>query len=195
MIPRNFFHIDYAPIFVPAILSLIGTLFFLGAERAELIVLLSDRWSLHYLLATPFMHAGFLHCLLNMMALHYLGGGMLLPLLGRRRFTVLLVLGALFGHVLNNLMSPVPAIGFSAAIMAVVACGLYPYSRAGMKLLLIHDLFRLPPFQYRYIVAFIVLLDIVGIIFGWHFFAHWAHLGGFATGLAGGYLVFRRRPF
>lgn len=192
---HRFFHPDYAPIYVPALLSLAGTLFYLQADRLQLIALLSDRWSLHYLLAAPFVHSGLAHLVLNTAALHYIGGNMLLPLVGRRLLVALLVAGIFAGNLLNNLLSPAPAIGISSGLMAIIACALYPYGRMPMKLLFIHDFLRLPPFQYRYIVAFIFAMDILGIVLGWHFFAHWAHLGGFASGLAIGYLRFRRRIF
>ena len=195
MLPTRFFHPDYAPIYVPILLSLAGAIFFMQSDSLTLLTLLSNRWSLHYFLATPFIHGGAGHFLLNTLALHYIGGMMLLPLLGKKQFSLLLLVAAVTANLVNNLLSEAPAIGFSGAIMGVVACALYPYARAPMRLLFIHDILRLPPFQFRYIVAFIVALDILGIIFNWHFFAHWAHLGGFAAGLIFGALRFKLRLF
>lgn len=187
----RFFHANYSPIYVPAVLSFAGTLFYLYADRLQLIALLADRWSLHYLIATPFIHAGAAHFIFNVMALHYVGGQMLLPLMGRRHFIALLAIGAIVGNLLNNILSPTPAIGISSAIMALLACALYPYGKVPMKFLFIHDILRLPPFQFRHIAAFIVALDICGIIFNWHFFAHFAHLGGFVSGAVFGYFRFK----
>lgn len=192
---QRFFHPDYAPVYVPALLSLAGTLFYLYGARDALLEILSQRWSVHYLLATPFIHAGWGHFLLNMMVLHYIGGTMLLPLVGKYRFVILLASGAIAGNVVNNLFAPVPAIGLSSALTALLGCAIYPYGKAPMKLLLIHDILRLPPFPFRYIVAFVALVDVCGIVFGWGFFAHWAHLGGLASGLIAGYVRFRRAPF
>lgn len=186
-LPR-FFHPHNAPIYIPAILSLAGTLFYMVAERD--VINFTDRWSPHYLLATPFIHGGPAHFLLNIMALHFIGGQMLLPRIGARHFVFLLAAGAMAGSIANNLMGASPAIGFSTAVMAVIAATLYPYGKAGMKLLFIHDLLGLPPLQFRHIAAFIVMLDIAGILLGWQFFAHWAHLGGFAAGIVYGYFRF-----
>ena len=192
---HRFFHPGYAPVYVPAVLSLAGALFYTYGDRLTLLEILSDRWSPHYLFASPFIHGGLLHCLFNVMVLHYIGGGMLLPLVGKRFFIALLVMGVVGGTLANNLLSNTPAIGISSGLMALLGCAVFPYGRAPMKLLLIHDILRLPPFQFRYLIAFVVLLDILGILFGWHFFAHWAHLGGFAVGIAAGYRRFGNRLF
>lgn len=179
--------------YVPALLSLAGAIFYLHGDRLLLLAILGDRWSLHYWLAAPFIHISLLHCLLNIMVLHYIGGNMLLPLLGKRHFIALFALCIVAGTLANNLFAASPAIGISSGLTGLLGCALYPYGRAGMKLLLIHDILRLPPFQFRHIVAFLVALDIIGILLGWNFFAHWAHLGGFAAGVLIGYLRFRRR--
>ena len=76
----------------------------------------------------------------------------------------------------------------------MLSCALYPYGRAPMKFLFIHDVLRLPPFPLYGVAAFIVMLDIAGVLLGWGYFAHWAHLGGFAAGGVVGWLIFRRRP-
>lgn len=186
----NFLSPNYAPVYVPLALSLAGLLFYMLGEPRQLHFLLQERWSLRYFITAPFIHAGGAHFLFNAMALHYLGGLLLLPLLGKKHFIALLVCAALCGSLINNLFSNAPAIGLSGAIMGILSCGLYAYGKAPMRLLFIHDVLRLPPFQYRYIAAFVVLLDIAGIIFGWGFFAHWGHLGGFAAGLLFGYLRF-----
>lgn len=170
-------------------------MFYRLADNEQILHIFHDRWTLRYFLASPFVHAGAAHLLLNVMALHYIGGMMLLPLIGARRFILLFVGAALVATAVNNLMTPAPAIGISAAVMALLSCSLYRYADAPMKLLLLHDLLRLPPFRLRHLAAFIVALDVLGVVFGWHFFAHWAHLTGFAVGLAAGQFFFRaRRP-
>ena len=52
------------------------------------------------------------------------------------------------GTLLNNFLSDAPAIGISAAVLGMLSCALYPYGRAPMKFLFIHDVLRLPPFPY-----------------------------------------------
>ena len=177
--------------YLAAILSALGTLVYLSSDARLLHWIIADRWTIRYFLIAPFIHAGLAHFLLNIMALHFLGRLILLPTIGAKHFTLLLILAATNGLLLNNLFSESPAIGISAAVMGVLACSLPRYGNLPMKLLFIHDLLRLPPFRLRNIAIFVVLLDIAGIVFGWHFFAHWGHLGGFVTGLAYGYALYR----
>ena len=189
---KHFFRPNYAPVYVPIALSFIGTLLYLLTNKLPL--WLHDHWSLTYFLLAPFVHVGVMHFFLNALALHYIGGMLMLPTLGARRFLLVFTGGIVIATIANNLLAEIPAVGISAGIMALLACALYPYGRLPMKLLLIHDLLRLRPFPLHYIAAFIVCLDIAGIIFGWHFFAHWAHLAGFATGGGLGFYFFRRNP-
>lgn len=157
-------------------------------------ILGSSRWSPLYLLIAPFMHAGLAHFILNAMALYIIGGQMMLPVLRTRRFLLVFAAGALGGEVANNLLTQSPAVGISAAVLALLSCALFPFGRAPMKFLLLHDLLRLPPFPLWSMAALIVALDIAGLIFEWSFFAHWGHLAGFASGAVAGFFIFRRRP-
>lgn len=188
---HQFFHRSYAPIYVPTALSLIGTLVFNFADREFLYLIFQNSLSPTYILVSPFLHGGFAHFLFNAMALHFIGGQLLLPAIGARRFVILFVVAALASQLFNTWVSPNPAIGISGAIMAMLSCSLYPFGRLPMRLLFIHDILNLKPFPLRYIALFIVGLDICGIVFGWNFFAHWAHLAGFTVGMAAGYLIFR----
>lgn len=183
----------YAPIYAIAAASIAGTLFFAFAPSPVLAALFANSWSPLYLIAAPFIHAGVGHVLLNILGLHFIGGQMLLPQLGQRRFVVLFGLAALAGGVVNNLLGAAPAVGISATVLAMLSCSLYRWGRTPMKLLLIHDLLRLRPFPLWKVAAFVVALDVAGIIFGWRLFAHWAHLAGFATGGIFGWAVFIRR--
>lgn len=102
-------------------------------------------------------------------------------------------LGAIAGHLANNIFGGAPAIGISAAVLAMLGCALHPFGRLPVKLLLIHDILRLPPFRLSSVAGFIVALDVAGILFGWGFFAHWAHLAGFASGWLYGRFRFHYR--
>lgn len=143
--------------------------------------------------AAPFIHAGLPHFLLNVMGLHFIGGQMVLPLVGARRFTALFALAAACGIAANNIFGGgVPAVGISAAVLGMLSCSLYRFGRAPVKLLLINDLLRMRPFPLWKAAAFMAALDVAGIIFGWTLFAHWAHLAGFAAGGVWGWFAFRR---
>lgn len=183
-----------APVYIIAAMSICGALFFSYGSDSAVRFVMQDQWSIPYLVLSPFIHAGAAHALLNILGLHYIGGEMLLPILGARRFVALFALSALAGGVINNLLGSAPAVGISATVLAMLSCSLYRFGNIPMKLLLIHDMLRLNPFPLWKVAAFVVILDIAGILFGWGFFAHWAHLAGFATGAAFGYLIFRPPP-
>ena len=105
----------------------------------------------------------------------FLSAGLLLPLLSTGQWLWLFGGGALAGHLANNLFGNTPAVGISAAVLAMLGCAIFPFGKMPVKLLLIHDILRLPPFRLSSVAAFFVALDIIGIIFNWHFFAHKAH--------------------
>lgn len=44
----------------------------------------------------------------------------------------------------------------------------------------------LPAFSWSVILTFLISVELVGASRGWHRLDHWAHLGGYATGIAGG---------
>ncbi len=186
----RYFIPNHWPIYAIGGASVAFTLF--SRELAPFIFT-ENMWSPVYLLGSPFIHAGAGHLLFNVLALHYIGGMLLLPLLGTRRFLALFFLAAIVAGAANNIISGIPAVGISAAVLAMFSCALYRYAYTPMKLLFIHDLFRLRPFAMWKLGAFIVGLDVAGIVFGWGFFAHWAHLTGFAVGGVFGWFALARR--
>ena len=155
--------------------------------------ILAERWTPEYWVLAPFFHGALWHFLLNAMALNFLGEPMLRAL-GERRFVTLFAVGILAGNLANNLFAESPAVGISAGVLGILAAMTYPFGRAPMKFLVLHDLLRLPPFQLWKIAAGLVGLDVAGIVFQWGVFAHWGHLGGFLAGLVAGWVFFRRPP-
>ena len=193
---HRFLRPGYQPVYLIAAASVIGTLFFSTVQSQWLPELLSGRWTLQYFLLTPFMHGGFAHLLFNLMALHFIGGMMLLPAVGWRNFLLVFVIAIMVGNLANNFFAANPAIGISGGIMGMLSCVLYPLGRVPMKFLFIHDILRLPPFPLYGVAIFVVMLDIAGLLFSWQHFAHWGHLGGFAAGAVVGWFIFcypRRR--
>lgn len=189
---RQFFIPGFAPVYVIGGASFVGALLF-SHPPEWLFAMLQSRWSPQYFVLATFMHAGFLHAIINIAALFFIGGQLLLPVLTMRRWLVLFVGGALAGHLANNLFSDIPAVGISAAVLAMLGCAIFPFGQMPVRFLLLHDILRLPPFRLSSVAGFFVALDIVGVIFNWHFFAHTAHLAGFIFGATYGYLRFRRR--
>ena len=185
----------YYPITIPIALSIVATLLFSTASNQFLYTLFSNKWSVQYLVLSPLMHSNVLHLLMNSLALFFIGSEMLLPTIGKRSFIWLFIVAALASNIVNNLATTVPAIGMSGAIMGLVGGSLYRFGNYPIRLMLIHDVLPLPPFLFKNVVLTLIAIDIFGIVFHWQLFAHWAHLGGIATGLIWGYGVFKTNPF
>jgi membrane associated rhomboid family serine protease len=154
--------------------------------------------SLLALLGATFLHANALHLLTNAL---YLGvfGQRVEPLLGPRRFLALFALGAVGSAFALMVLSPADAavaIGSSGAVAAVI--GAYVAQRPyALVALLTPRAFRVP--EEIVPVALLLLWLASQLLSGLAAFASgtmsgtdgslWAHLGGFATGLAIGPLL------
>lgn len=184
----------YWPVYVIAAASVCGALLLSFAPLSGLRFVFAGLWTPQYILLSPFIHDGAAHLLLNIFGLHFIGGQMLLPFLGARRFLFLFAAAALAGTIGNNIFGEGPAVGISAAVLGMLSCALHRFARTPMRLLLIHDLLRLRPFPLWTVAAFVVFLDVAGIVLGWRIFAHWAHLSGFAAGGIAGYFLFNTPP-
>ncbi len=139
-----------------------------------------------------FLHAGWLHLILNMWTL-WLFGPTIEDRLGPGRYLVFyLVCGVLASvtHAAFNSTSTVPALGASGAIAGVLGCyvRLFPFARV---VVLIPILF-LPLFFEVYAFVFVGLWIAIQVLQGMaELFAPstgggvawWAHIGGFVAGL------------
>ena len=139
--------------------------------------------------SSMFLHGGWLHLLVNMWTL-WIFGDNVEDRLGRTRYVTLYLAGGIAAalmHIFTNANSPVPTIGASGAIAAVMGAYFRFYPHARVETLV-------PPF-------FFVVLPAVLFLGGWfllQFFngamslgargpgfsgvAWWAHVGGFAFG-------------
>jgi membrane associated rhomboid family serine protease len=141
-----------------------------------------------------FMHGGFLHIIGNMLFL-WIFGNNVEDSMGRGRFVAFYLLGglaALWGQVLFGPNSMVPTIGASGAIAAVLGGYLLLYPRARVLTLV-------------FIVFFVTVIELPAVFMLGLWFveqiyfgaanlssptgggggvAYWAHIGGFAFGLA-----------
>ena len=189
---------DHRLIFVVSVASFIGWLCYLGAgvDRSlggAVNWILSDRGAWQYFLFAPLLHGGFLHVLFNTMVWRFLGH-LLLRVIRPGHLAGVFALGWVSASAVNTLMTPHPAIGISGAVFAVVGLALFPFGQLPVRLLLIHDLFRLQPFRLRNVVLVLMSIDIAAIAFDFQFFAHWAHLGGLLCGVGCGIILYRRLP-
>ena len=183
------------PLWAIGAASFVGALTHSFGDPETLFWILGDRASLRYFLFAPFLHGGLLHFLLNFFALRFLGEA-LIRVVGNARFLALFVAGAVAANLANNGFGDAPAIGISGAIFAILGVSIYPFGQTPVKLLVISDILRLPPFRLQTLALVLAAIDIAGVIFDWGFFAHWGHLGGLAAGLFIGSFWFPgRRPY
>lgn len=146
------------------------------------------------LLTVALVHDGFFHVALNMLALWFIGRS-LEPMLGRARFLVLYVLGALGGSVAVTLLAPgVWTVGASGAIFALFGALLVIGRQIGADIRVIGILIAIN-FAWPFVLAainaissgdFLASLTAVGI--SWQ-----AHLGGLVTGALVGLIYARTR--
>ncbi len=174
----------------------------LGAQGAPFAQLDSPPWWAT-VLTSMFMHGGILHIAFNMLFL-WIFGNNVEDSMGRPRFLLFYLLAGIVAAYAQALLSSdatVPAIGASGAIAGVLGGYLLLYPRARVLTLI-------------FIIFFVTLIEIpaaimLGIWFVLQFVpaigqvgtdaisgggvAYWAHVGGFAFGLAAIKLFATRR--
>ena len=152
-------------------------------ERHFLHAPLSGR-SLPLLLST-FSHSGAAHGALNMYALWGFGG-MLLQVMPAEQFVAAYVSAG----VLTSLASlgvgvaracTVPSLGASGAVLALVAAGTAAFPEMQLSIIFL-PMFAFPAHQA---LLGLMALDSAGLLLGWKFFDHAAHLGGCLLGYGG----------
>ncbi len=140
------------------------------------------------LLSYQFMHAGWLHLLLNCWAI-YIFGREVEETLGRTMFLTLYfssgVIGGLFQALTGALVGGIfaaPTVGASAGAFGLLAAFATLYPERPLMLLL----FFIIPLSMRakFLLLFGALLSLFGMIFPIDNVANAAHLGGLLTGIA-----------
>lgn len=147
-----------------------------------------------------FVHGGWLHLGGNLLSL-WIFGDNVEDRMGHGRFLLFYLLAGLVGNLAQIAALPdsaIPLVGASGAIAGVMGAYLvlFPYSRILVLVFLFFfiDVVEIPA------VFFLVLWFLTQLLSGVGQLAHipganvgfWAHIGGFATGVAGVW-VFRRR--
>jgi membrane associated rhomboid family serine protease len=138
------------------------------------------------LLTYQFMHAGWMHLILNCWAIFVFGRELEL-LLGGRRYLALMFSSGIVGGVFQVLIATVwprfdgPVVGASACAFGLVAAFAMLFPERELTLLL----FFVIPVRLRAKTLLILsaALALVGIIHPWDNVANAAHLGGMAMGL------------
>jgi len=132
---------------------------------------------------STFSHYSGFHLLANMYVLHSFSTGAVHSLGQEQFLAIYLGSGVIssFTSYLYKILTKQPglSLGASGSIMAVLAyvCMQYPDTKLGIILLPFFT------FSAGTAIKFIVGLDTAGVLLGWRFFDHAAHLGGAATGI------------
>jgi len=151
-------------------------------------------------LTSMFLHANAMHLGGNMLYL-WIFGNNIEDVMGHGRFIVFYVLcgvAAMFAHAVTAPESTVPMIGASGAISGVLGAYLLLFPRARVQVLILLGVFtRIVPVPALYVLGFWIVMQVINGAFSWGGLgggvAWFAHIGGFAVGLAL-IKVFQRRP-
>ena len=160
----------------------------------------------HPLLSTAFtsmfLHAGFWHLFGNMWFL-WMFGNQVEKILGRWVFCLAYLACGLGGdllHYLFNSTSAIPSVGASGAISGIAGCFFVLFPKANFDLVFYFRFWTLKTIHtYTGIavgawIAEQALLGVLSLKFQAFSIAFWAHVGGFAVGLAAGGTVLLLMP-
>jgi len=149
------------------------------------------------LFSSIFLHGGIMHLGGNMLFLWIFGDNIELKF-GRLKFLgIYIIWGIVAGlaHVAGDPNSPIPAVGASGAISGVLGAYLVMFSRAKITTFIMMGFFmRMSHIPAKWFLPFWLIFQnilpflIGGFGFGAGGVAYLAHIGGFAIGLATGFL-------
>jgi len=130
-----------------------------------------------------FMHASIVHLVFNCLGLYFIGRGVE-AMLSKKAFLALYFSGGVFGGLLQALsgLIPVfgaaPTVGASAALMALLGafCMQFYHQR-------FHMMFPPVTLRGKHLLIVVAIFDGLGVLTGGGGVAHFAHLGGLATGV------------
>lgn len=144
-------------------------------------------------LTCMFLHAGWLHLLMNMWLI-WIFADNIEDVMGRVRFTVFYLLCGLAAtatHMLYNPVSQIPTVGASGAIAGVLGAYffLFPYARViiWIPILFLPIFIQVPAIAFLGVwVIFQLYEATTAIVIGKEYMdvAWWGHLGGFIAGAA-----------
>jgi membrane associated rhomboid family serine protease len=179
-----------------------------GAQPAEAAALQTflqsscpDKSWLASIFVSMFLHGGWLHLAGNMLFL-WIFGNNVEDRLGRVMFVLFYVLGGLAATGLQLAFDPssaVPSVGASGAIAAILGAYLVMFPNARIHTLVIFFFITFLELPASFVLVGWFVLQLfsgvgeMGPELGGGGVAYWAHVGGFAFGLAVTWLFFRSR--
>ena len=151
------------------------------------------------LVTSMFLHSEWVHLLSNLVAL-WIFGDNVEDRFGHLGFLTFYLLGGAIGGLLQVWWDPTsetPLVGASGAIAAVMGAYLVMFPRSRVLVLVIFffflDIIEVPALMLLGLWFGVQLISGAGLVAGMgSLVAYWAHIGGFAAGLAGVWL-FRKR--
>ena len=151
------------------------------------------------LLTNMFLHGGWMHLIGNMLFLWVFADN-IEAVIGKTRFILFYIGGGLAAsaaHIFFNLDSPIPAVGASGAISAVLGAYLvmFPASKIKVWVLYLFRSFYMPALYFlgiwgvqQFINGFLSIVPSSAYTSG---VSWWAHIGGFVFGIVVGFLIRR----
>lgn len=158
-------------------------------------ILEGDNWK--SIITSMFLHGGWMHLAGNMMFLWVFADN-IEAVIGNFHFLGFYFLGGIAAslvHIFFNMSSPVPAVGASGAIAAVLGAYLVMFPKSHIKTLVFFYFISIPALVFLGIWIIQQLINGIGSlgVASAHTggVAWWAHIGGFAFGVIAGYFVRR----
>lgn len=182
-------------LFVRLIVPLCGFVFLLqmvGTRQLETAFWLSRSTlragELWRLLSYTLLHGGIWHLFFNLLVL-WMFVPPLVSRIGEGRLVLILALASISGGLAHTVFSPLPVIGISAAIYALLALTAWFWPR---QTVLVFFVFPLPMYLFVVVLA---LIELLMTLQPGSMTAHWAHLGGGISGLLAAILLSHSRPY
>ncbi len=151
------------------------------------------------LFTSMFLHGGFAHIFGNMLFL-WIFADNIEAVIGSPRFFLFYILGGLVAHAAHiyfNPGSPVPTVGASGAIAAVMGAYLVMFPTSSIKVLFIVFPFRVSAYIFLGLWIYLQFQSGIGSLkvntANAAGVAYWAHIGGFVFGVLYGFLFRMRR--
>ncbi|MGH2542252.1 MAG: rhomboid family intramembrane serine protease [Ardenticatenaceae bacterium] len=164
-----------------------------GAVPAEI----QQGQDLFTILTSMFLHGGWLHLISNMLFL-WIFGDNIETVLGHIPYLIFYLLGGVVAtgaHILFNLGSPVPSVGASGAISAILGAYIVMFPGNQVKMLILSGIYvGVTYISALFFLGLWALTQVINGIGSTVNTAHtsrvaiWAHIGGFVAGLIVGYL-------
>lgn len=154
------------------------------ATASDLVACVQPNTGWWSLIASMFMHAGWLHIIGNLWFL-WIFGDNVEDAMGGKRFLLFYLLSGLcasMAQILANTASHIPMIGASGAIGGVMGAYILLYPKVSVHLFFLFTTFRIPAFVALGYWLAVQLLGGIASSTETGGVAYWAHLGGFIAG-------------